>query len=169
MSLSIRELSVYLPWNLRCELPSYTGILYSLQSNSVADFLIEEDGFDYALSPNYYLGEIKPILRPLSDLNKEIEVCGKKFVPLDILFPYDDLEYVTYSSKPGELTLSVTYKMMGEVFTDLVVSRNSIDNCDYGVVSRMAEWHFDLFGLIDRGLAVSVHDVKELSRDTEKI
>ena len=31
---------------------------------------------------------------------------------------------------------------------------NDIDYLPYGVVNKLAEWHFDVFGLIEKGLAI---------------
>ena len=82
MNLEIKHISSYLPY----------GFLYGIYDNEKviirglnynSDYL----NIDYEInehnkvSTNCFYNEIKPILRPLSDLTKEIEVNGERFVP----------------------------------------------------------------------------------------
>ncbi|PHR23622.1 MAG: hypothetical protein COA36_16885 [Desulfotalea sp.] len=93
----------------------------------------------------YYLDELedpqfgfddtyKPILRPL-DLTKEIEVNGEKFVPIDYLnnngWLLDEFDLIRYNQ------------------------------LDYGVVTKLVEWHFDVFGLIPQGLAIDINTLNK--------
>lgn len=84
------------------------------------------------------LEEIKPILRPLSDLTKEIEVNGEKFVP-----------HIKLGGRPNLKDYDIEY-----------LSKN-IDNISYGLVSKLIEWHFDVFGLIDKGLAIDINTLNK--------
>jgi hypothetical protein len=73
---------------------------------------------------------IKPILRPLSDLTKEITHNGQTFVPkfiIDMAFPAErmGLNPATWSHR---------------------------------VITKLIEWHFDVFGLIDNGLAIDINN-----------
>ena len=77
---------------------------------------------------NIPISVIKPILRPLSDLTKEIEVNGEKFVPQKKL-THLDLEWLINSN-------------------DLILKTN------YEDVLKLLEWHFDIHGLIEQGLAI---------------
>lgn len=74
---------------------------------------------------------IKPILRPLSDLTKEIEVNGEKFVPQDKM-KHLDLEW-------------------------LINSDNLIMKTNYEDVLKLLEWHFDIFELIKDKLAIDIN------------
>jgi hypothetical protein len=74
----------------------------------------------------------KPILRPLSDLTKEIEVNGEKFVPRKILISHFDFYY-----------------------SDL--NKYDLDKWEYRVVDKLLEWHFDIYGLIENGLAININ------------
>ena len=76
----------------------------------------------------------KLILYPLSDLIKEIEQNGKKFVPAEIL----------YNDSAGDLNL---FENKQRVIRGLL----------YWVIEKLLEWHFDVDGLIDKGLAVDVN------------
>jgi hypothetical protein len=78
---------------------------------------------------DFFLSYAKPILRPLSDLTKEIEVNGKKFIPIEEL----DMD-ISFTS---DLLFLVTY----------------------GDVEKLLEWHFDVFELIQKGLAVDINTI----------
>lgn len=80
--------------------------------------------------------DIKPILRPLSDLTKEITHNGETFVPIEELnYRCGDCETLTD-------TMSVT------------------TNTKYGIVKRLFEWHFDVFGLIESGEAIDINTLE---------
>jgi hypothetical protein len=87
--------------------------------------------------------ETKPILRPLSDLTKEIEVDGKSFVPIKELIEKGGL-------KIGGLS---EYGMIKYIQRMPIM-------VDYWAVNYLFSWHFDVFGLIDAGLAVDVNTLK---------
>ncbi len=78
-----------------------------------------------------------PILRPLSDLRKEIEHNGKKFIPKE---------------KLGYVSFDLLYQHL---------RKNAIHCCYYWVIQILFEWHFDVFGLIQRGLAIDINTLKE--------
>lgn len=94
----------------------------------------------------------KPILRPLSDLKNYISKLDFR--------AENEVQFTYYNSIPNQLTITATYKMMGDVFTDFIVNMNGFKNVDYWIVEKLFEWHFDVFGLIERGLAISIHDIK---------
>lgn len=78
----------------------------------------------------------KPILRPLSDLTKEIEHNGEKFVTIHLLTNRHDINN----------------------------AYNIIDDCkgkrlEYYQMEVLFAYHFDVFGLIEKGLAISYNDV----------
>ena len=85
-----------------------------------------------------------PILRPLSDLVKEIEVNGEKFVPTDY---FEDKYYTLDLHKQCER---------------IIEDENWINQSDYMLIDYLFEWHFDVFGLIDAGLAI---DINTLTND----
>ena len=83
--------------------------------------------------------DIVMYLRPLSDLTKEIEHNGEKFIPNDILNL--DIE----GGKGGDIRMIEE----GEHLIYYV-----------GLIEYLFEWHFDVFGLIGKGLAISYNDLK---------
>ena len=93
------------------------------------------------------LENITPILRPLSDLAKEIEVNGEKFVSIDILNK-------TFRPRSKDL---MPYRYNGKLEIDIDTENYSqtIDLMDgFYIVQKLYEWHFDIHGLIEKGLAI---------------
>ena len=80
--------------------------------------------------------ESKPLLRPLSDLTKEIEHNGEKFKPINrIPLPKSRPTYLQDLLRLGE----------GE---------KDFRTFEYQTIELLFEWHFDVFGLIPKGLAI---------------
>jgi hypothetical protein len=122
MKLELKYLSGYLPYELQMYWEDFNGVVmdsWTLQADSVTFSLINQN---------------KPILRPLSDLTKEIEVNGEKFVP-----NYDPhLKYF----------LDCEFKSF---INDIPYSLN------YDQLQLLLQWHFDIYGLIDAGLAIDIN------------
>ena len=81
--------------------------------------------------------DYKPILHPLSDLTKEIEHKGEKFIPIKKIAIYNpnNMEYLIEC-----------------VVTGLV---------EYIVLRQLIEWHFDITDLISKGEAIDVNTLEE--------
>jgi len=75
-----------------------------------------------------------PILRPLSDLTKEIEVNREKFVPV---IEYDYLRFEEISTFKG--------------------SCNAMKFIQARELELLYEWHFDIHGLIEKELAIDIN------------
>lgn len=94
-----------------------------------------------------------PILHPLSDLTKEIEHKGEKFVPY--------IELLRASAFDVD-------NMTGEELDDYKLAYNSIDLVDADLISfsdglKLVEWHFDIAKLIEKGEAIDVNTLRENS------
>lgn len=85
---------------------------------------------------------VKMLLRPLSYLTKEIEHNGIKFIPINELKHFYGFDYMwSYvCCKQGD-------------FNPGAVCLASIN--------KLLEWHFDIFGLIDKGLAVDINNLNK--------
>ena len=124
MELELKHLAPYLPYNLmiKYRVGKLSGYKYDFLTGQRLD----------SLSMYKYF---KPILRPLSDLTKEIEVNGEKFVPQDKL-PHLDLKW-------------------------LINSDNLIMKTNYEDVLKLLSWHIDLFNLISNGLAIDANTLNQ--------
>jgi hypothetical protein len=96
--------------------------------NSTApEFYISKNGTTFRID------NIKPILHPLSDLTKEIEHKGEKFVPkLKLL-------YLGYR----ELTYNFQLYVL-----------------EFGLIQHLVKWHFDIAGLIEKGEAIDINTLE---------
>ena len=134
MKLELKHLAPYLPYELK-------AIIRLREDSSLPiddECVVNVSCFEAAYLGSEY-DEFKPILRPLSDLNKEIDFNGDLFTPNHHpsfkLFISNDMDWF-------------------------------IDNCPYFVdylqVQKLLEWHFDVFGLIPAGLAIDTNTLKNL-------
>lgn len=138
MKLELKHLAAYLPYKLKCQ------FVHSGKIGTISNIYTIGEGYnndDIKISIDFSDGEhiwmFKPILRPLSDLTKEIEVNGENFVP-----NYNsDFKYFT----PYELSYFIESIPHG---------------LNYNQMQKLLEWHFDIFGLIDNGLAIDINTIK---------
>lgn len=100
-----------------------------------------------------------PILRPLSDLVKYIEHNGEKFVPIDELTNGDTVQFnlPDYSLDFGNS--EHTFEEYISEWTSGV--NHHLDFIPFGFIQKLFEWHFDVFGLIDAGLAIDINNLKK--------
>lgn len=142
-TLTIKELAPYLPYGvmgtyqLQDVLPSAIGPpKYELRNKE-----LRPDSVDF------FLKYCKPLLRPLSDLTKEIEVNGEKFIPEIWLKTYI-MEKENYSHYDTSWIRELQYKY-------------DISKISYWVMEKLYEWHFDTKNLISRRLAIDLNTIKE--------
>ena len=122
MKLELKHLAPYLPYNIKVELSN--GNIHSLSLHDMPDIMVNG---------------IKPIMRPLSDLNTDIEMDGKKFNPLDNIHIDDLISFE--EDRPLQID-SLEHPMT------------------YYTLLKLLEWHIDVFGLIDEGLAIDINTLK---------
>ena len=172
--LAIEHLAPYLP----CKV----SVLMSIRSNPdikpqkkeltgrLLDYILEYDS-------KY---ESKLILHPLSDLTKEIEVNGEKFVPLvklaemefegcngfdnykfDIAdsYPLDGENYIEFLDN-NDNRIQIVYSVFMNLFVFFNISTElAMTPCLYNkeMADKLLEWHFDIFELINKGLAIDIN------------
>jgi hypothetical protein len=150
--LTIKHLSPYLPYDLKVKTKIGNLILCQLNNCTKweAWFYFEQESKNkkqiynfknltnsHGIGRGFLLKEITPILRPLSDITKEIEVNGKTFVPFQLL---------------REKGFHVSDEWIEEGINDSL-------NSAYEFVQLLIEWHFDVFGLIKKGLAIDINEL----------
>lgn len=168
MELTLEHLAPYLPYGLefintqKLTTHSITGM--SKEGNW--DDVIFQSG-----NTKYYGWMYKPILRPLSDLTKEIEHNGEKIYPIIELG-------ATSFPKPmkGVYGIIENYLSMGQGYSLHFNEKDNSFECrrgydgktwDYNcfvpkqleMFNKLFEWHFDTFGLIEAGLAVDINTI----------
>ena len=144
MQLEIKELHPYLLSNLKVQyfgslIGQFAGymedmphnpirILYNGQDNENINAKMESEIF-------LKLEDIKPILRHPSAFKFSFDYNGENIVPLLDFFNTDEREMYEFTSSKVPLFLNYPYTMWVQLF----------------------EWNIDLFGLIERGLAIDLH------------
>ena len=88
---------------------------------------------------------IRPILKPLSDLTKEIDINGEKFIPAEEI--YNNCECDAEREY---------YELLEEGLTG--IEEKSL-YAPYTIIEQLLEWHFDIFGLIENGLAININEL----------
>jgi hypothetical protein len=137
-----KELKNYLPFYLGCEISwetkdGNTGGTCELNIFRLEEFYDEEI-------------KIKPILRPLSQLFLEIEHNGNKFIPDEQL-----------CGRLKEMGYSVAYHNDFFSFRSKSFVPRGFSFSEY---QQLLEWHFDIFGLIEAGLAVNAGGIADCHR-----
>lgn len=132
--LTLENLAPYLPYGLKAELLDYKSDYVGKRFDEIIGVhQWDKNGLYWSAltiggsKPN--IERIKPILRPLSDLTKEIEHKGEKFIP-----------YYWFVRKGIKI--------------------NSIKDDRWHIGQRLLSWHFDVFRLIDKGLAIDINTLK---------
>lgn len=120
--LTIEHLAAYLPYGLKVA-PIFGGYA-----------ILDVENIDRVLA---YNKPVKPILRPLSDLTKEITHNGEAFVPI---YRIDEMGYRIHG---------------------LTLDGIGLLAMPYWVVCKLHSWHFDIYGLIDAGLAIDINTINK--------
>jgi hypothetical protein len=129
MELEIKHLAAYLPYRLKIRVFREDQIIF------IEDLDINGEVIDYIFERNEFSKNIyKPILRPLSDLTKEIEVNGERFVPAKL---YSYLRFEEISTFKG-----------GSRELEFIQAR------EYNILLAL---HFDIFNLIPNNLAIDIN------------
>jgi len=136
MKLEVKHLALYLPYRLKvldASCKKYLVVWFTPKGQekcvNIGDVFFEKTSI--IKSQKY-----KPILRPLSDLTKENK---------------DGLNYIEW--------LIETYYTIGveNQINRIEEDLRWLSHCDYFLVQHLIEWHFDVFGLIEKGLAIDIN------------
>src|SRR5690606_40023696 len=128
-NLTIAHIAPYLPYGLQ-----YKSLMNG-SINELRDLSVEAELTDW----------MRPILRPLSQLTEEIEHNGERFVPIDRI----NGRLRSKIPRNIEVNQSVNNQNVFFVLTEWI----SFEQL-YELFNMLFEWHFDVFGLIDSGLAI---------------
>lgn len=116
------------------------GIFISFQNELGIELLTPDE--DTINSFTFELNKCKLVLRPLSDLTKEIEVNGEKFIPMQKLYHEMNLRIA------GLSYYGIEQRIIKKPLVYLT----------YQYIEYLFQWHFDVYGLIERGLAIDMNN-----------
>lgn len=175
MKLELKNLAPYLPYSLKF----YVDMFEFTEGNSKPEMRLLTMGNDVTMCLKYG----KPILRPLSDLTKETLHNGEKVIPLiEIakIISFYEIEKIESYSKSGDAVIyfidSKGFKRGVDIFLSPegylqynFYTRNekwaedwtSLRIDHLRVTNQLLEWHFDVFGLIDAGLAIDINTIEK--------
>jgi len=137
MKLELKHLAGYLPYGLKIQTSS------KKYKETYTLLYLDLFGFGFK-EGELFFKRCKPILHPLSDLTKEIEVNGIKFIPTNVINTDFFWDYVRNNMR--DLVKDGSYILVGYL--------------PALVVDKLLEWHFDIYGLIDKGLAIDINTLK---------
>ena len=156
--IELKHIAPYLPYGLKAtfEGDDCTHEVVGLSIASKGVELISPFG-DYGRAD---IKDCKLILRPICDLTKEIEHNGEKFIPIDELTEGDtvSMSLPDYSSDWNEKNYYSFERYLEEWISG---DKYHLNFFPFGFVHKLIEWHFDIYGLIEKGLAVDINDLKE--------
>ena len=137
MKLKFEDLAPYLPYEIDIMVANSKKkmILHNNYSNNYQIWFMTVLDLNYA----------QPILRPLSDLTNTIFIGEDSFMPLDKLLKENCF---------------ATETMLMEDKLEYIEPLTSINFANYNDIKKLLSWHFDVFGLIEKGLAVNINDIK---------
>ena len=142
--LELKHIAPYLPYGLKVLRPDNKTIL-DVEGIVGNLFIFHEIG-KLETYGSIRSSANKPILRPLSDLTKEIEHNGERFVPADNFYKIDDEQCFSHSR-------------LDEIIN--IVKLGLCKQAPYMFVEKLIEWHIDIFGLIPQGLAIDINTLNK--------
>jgi hypothetical protein len=150
MKLELNKIIGYLPYGLKAERISKGN--FSCDPNITEICIIGIDNVNYLFNKRYHVVSCKPILRPLSDLTKSCLEGG--------LIPIEELskQYIAiYSTPPNRQKEEMDQFKTSKI---LIIDSGYISRLQYWIIQKLFEWHFDIYGLIEAGLAIDINTLK---------
>jgi len=156
---TLEEIAIYLPYGLEIEIHNYKSDYVGIKRAKVNGH--------YFIGSNLYLkyeggstGKSYPessiILRPMSDIDKEIEVDGEKFVPFEIL----NLEHTFFLSEDCKKFGDGTVEEWCLDELDEEFSYWKLEWLPHRIIQKLASWFFDINNLIEQGKAIDINTIK---------
>ena len=147
MKLELKHLAPYLPYNLMFVGKNTEHTIWKLEGlRSIEQRSIELSSKEYDLV-HATLDKVQPILRPLTDLTKEIEVNGERFVPID------KIEKTT--------SIHLHYESDTLIWVNDPTNEGNWLQDHFKMMQMLLYWHFDIYNLIQHGLAVDYNTLNK--------
>lgn len=147
--LTIEHLAPYLPYGLKMKRENFIGELLSINKNGY--LTISCSNWHEHITDNRY----KPILRPVTDLDKQVNYGLQTYAATELFEMGDDGGY-NYEFDHGNIKLIQQLKTIGKykVYHDF-------NFMPYAVATELFQRHFDVFGLIGKGLAIDINTLNQ--------
>ena len=163
MELTIKHLAPYLPYEIEFvadywnrNFAKYTEVSETLNCVEL-DKIIRGD-----------YENVNLLLRPLSDLTKEITHNGETFVPIEELYRKKVSERIlkfTISDSGTSYFIQWEYEKEhgGETAVDYdsIQKKNILQSISVQDFIYLCSWHFDIFGLIENNLAIDLNTLNQ--------
>lgn len=142
--LTLEHMAPYLPYKLKGFYKNTKSINYELESLAndncgLCNYSI------FTESVNSSFKNFKPLLHPLSKLTQEIEHNGEKLKLINFIPEY----CFEYHSRHVKKRL-----FDNEANTQAVIEYIDVMSLSYSSMLLLFKYHFDVFGLIEKGLAI---------------
>lgn len=177
--LTTKELSIYLPYGLQVQISEspLKGEIHALSGIAYDGLAYLGEGGRYGFIQRSFR-TFKPILYPISCLTKTIQHEGREFIPIvelckiqtslnliDCTFEFgeDDLPllpdiWVNAINEHGRVIACLIFNADNVCFRDGMDNPQSFNQ--YQLFQKLAEWHIDFLGLIEKGLAIDKNTLK---------
>ncbi len=161
MKLELKHLAPYLPYGLECWVKDYPLDIGDKPTNNIhtLNALYNTDEpecvFHDLVESCQGFKEIKPVLRPLSDITNEIEKIRELFFKTDETISGGTSFTETLVYKDNKFQIKVEdYYWTGD---NIKVYYKDIG--DFKIYQYLFSHHFDVFGLIEKGLAINKNEI----------
>ena len=147
----LRQINNYITYRPRVKTPIGVGTIL-LDQNC---YRIEYDNGNYEnliKSLSFWKDNFKLCLNTISDLTQEIEVNGEKFYPLEKLTEIFGGRPISFDGNCFYTTINKSVVRKKEDVVPLHFSQLDAFN-------KLFEWHFDVFGLIEKNLAININNL----------
>ncbi|MCT4190248.1 hypothetical protein HZP50_07050 [Elizabethkingia anophelis] len=161
--LELKDIAPYLPFKVKVQITDgyYDGKFKILSGVQYDGLLNLGKGGRFGFIEREY-HQVKLLLRPMSDLTKEITHNGETFIPIARLlrmkFPDEPLigRYsIIKVSKSGYPRAYFEFMATKEIR----IYPFELFNTPYWIIQKLQEWQFDTEKLIERGLAIDLNEV----------
>lgn len=175
MKLELKHLAPYLPHGLKIR--RYTKIEEQIGTENQEDVIeMSIDFMKVVLKNDHSYFDCKPILKPLSDLTKVLDwFVDEKGGTIDFIENEKAFWQISMAPAGGIRTYETNFLILEPLEKDeepciclqTVSDDNAVNETEllrYDQMMFLIERHYDVFGLIDKGLAI---DTKALAKEKD--
>jgi len=132
----LKEVLPYIPYNVQAQDEHGNLRTVTIEHQTYDQKTV---GINHVLCNGLFFKRHTLVLRPISDLVKEIEHNGEKFVPIEMFEIGDDAkDFLEFDH--GNIKLIRSLESLAK---HAIV--NDVNYLPFGVVQKLYEWHFKIF------------------------